>query len=186
MNSYKNIGIVVGLFLVMASCADKNSPNYQYMPDMYEAVGYETYQKVDFLPNGMEAGLPVENTISRGWMPYEFANDLEGRDLARLQASPLDSLKQGENLVKGKELFSVYCAVCHGTKGDGQGNLVKREKILGVPSYADAGRIITAGGTYYTIYYGLNSMGSYANQLNHEERWQVSEYVMQLKQDLTK
>jgi mono/diheme cytochrome c family protein len=29
-------------------------------------------------------------------------------------------------------------------------------------------------------------MGSYANQLNHEERWQVAEYVMKLKQDLTK
>jgi mono/diheme cytochrome c family protein len=29
-------------------------------------------------------------------------------------------------------------------------------------------------------------MGSYANQLNEEERWQVSEYVMKLKEELTK
>ncbi len=186
MNSYKNIGIVLGLVVLFASCADKNSPNYQYMPNMYEAVGYETYQKVDFLPNGMEAGLPVENTIPRGWMPYEFANDVEGKDLARLQASPLDSLKQDENLIKGKELYAINCAICHGNKGAGQGNLVKREKILGVPSYADVGRDITVGSTYHTIYYGLNSMGSYAVQLNHKERWQVAEYVMQLKQDLTK
>ena len=26
-------------------------------------------------------------------------------------------------------------ALCHGNKGAGQGNLVKREKILGIPSY---------------------------------------------------
>jgi mono/diheme cytochrome c family protein len=30
----------------------------------------------------------------------------------------------------------------------------------------------------------LNSMGSYANQLNREERWMVSHYVMQLKSKL--
>jgi hypothetical protein len=29
-------------------------------------------------------------------------------------------------------------------------------------------------------------MGSYANQLNETERWQVAEYVMKLKEDLTK
>ncbi|SNQ44910.1 c-type cytochrome [Cellulophaga lytica] len=186
MKIFKNIGLVLGVALLMASCADKNSPNYQYMPNMYEAVGYETYQQVDFLPSGMEAALPVENTISRGHMPYEFANDIEGKELARLQGSPLDSLKTEANLAKGKELYAINCAICHGNKGDGQGNLVKREKILGVPSYADAGRNITVGSTYHTIYYGLNSMGSYANQLNQDERWQVAEYVMQLKQDLTK
>ena len=74
----------------------------------------------------------------------------------------------------------------HGDKGDGKGTLVKREKILGVPSYADPVRNLTVGTTYYTIHYGLNSMGSYASQMNTEEMWQVSEYVMQLKQDLTK
>ncbi|MDX1333371.1 MAG: cytochrome c, partial [Robiginitalea sp.] len=103
-----------------------------------------------------------------------------------LVASPLDSLNREENLAVGKELYDIYCAICHGTKGDGKGTLVQREKILGVPSYADPARNITAGDTYHVIYYGLNSMGSYANQLNHKERWQVAEYVMKLKEDLTK
>ena len=64
---------------------------------------------------------------------------------------------------------------------------MKREKILGVPSYADAARNITVGSTYHTMYYGLNSMGSYASQFStEEEMWQVAEYVMKLKQDLSK
>jgi mono/diheme cytochrome c family protein len=186
MSSFSKIVIVLGLMSTIVSCADKNSPNYQYMPNMYEAVGYETYQKVAFLPDGMEAGLPVENTIPRGWMPYEFNNMPEGREMAKLQASPLDSLQAEDNLAKGMQLYTVYCGICHGDKGDGQGALVQREKILGVPSYADAARNISVGGVYHTVYYGLNSMGSYANQLNHEERWQVAEYVMKLKEDLTK
>ncbi|MEH6682484.1 MAG: cytochrome c [Sediminicola sp.] len=186
MSSFSKIVIVLGLVCTVAACADKNSPNYQYMPNMYEPVGYETYQKVDFLPNGMEAGLPVENTIPRGWMPYEFANTPEGKEMAKLQPSPLDSLQSEENMGKGMQLYTIYCAICHGDKGDGQGNLVQREKILGVPSYGDPVRNLEVGGVYHTIYYGLNAMGSYANQLNHEERWEVSEYVMKLKEDLTK
>lgn len=177
------------LMLTLGSCFDKNSPNYQYMPNMYQPVGYETYQGVDsaLFPQGTEALLPPNGAVSREWLPYEFDNSTEGKELARLQPSPLDSLMQDANLAKGKELYDVYCAICHGNKGDGQGTLVKREKILGVPSYTDAGRNITVGSTYHTMYYGLNSMGSYASQMSTEEElWQVAEYVMKLKADLSK
>ena len=88
--------------------------------------------------------------------------------------------------MRAGQLYEIYCGICHGKKGDGQGTLVKREKILGVPSYDDAGRAITVGSIYHTIYYGKNAMGSYANQLNEEERWQVVDYVMELKADLEK
>ena len=186
MNSFIKIGIVTGLVFLVVSCSDKSRPNYQYMPNMYEPIGYETYGEVGFLPNNMEAMHPVENTIPRGLMPYGFENTPEGKELARLQTSPLDSLQMEENLVVGKELYAIYCAICHGGKGDGQGTLVKREKILGVPSYVDAARNITVGTSFHTIQYGLNSMGSYASQMNTKEAWQISEYVMKLKQDLTK
>ena len=177
--------MIVGLLLFAGSCADSSKPNYQYMPNMYEPVGYETYQEVDFLPSGTEAMTPPDNTISRGWLPYKYANDIEGKELSRAEPSPLDSLNSEANLAKGKELYDIYCAICHGANGNGQGHLVKREKILGVPSYDDAARNITVGSTYHVISYGLNSMGSYAGQMNYEERWQVSEYVMKLKQDLS-
>jgi mono/diheme cytochrome c family protein len=186
MNSLKKIGVVIGLLVVLVSCQDNSKPNYQYMPNMYEAVGYETYQQVDFLPNGQEAMLPPANTVPRGWLPYGIENTSEGKELARLNASPLDTLQKDANLIKGAELYNIYCAICHGPKGKGQGTLVKREKILGVPSYDDVARNVTVGTSFHTIQYGLNSMGSYASQMNTEEAWQVSEYVMKLKQDLTK
>lgn len=186
MKSFIKVVAIVLVLVTFSSCFNKNERNYQYMPNMYKSVGYETYQKVEFLPSGVEAGLPVENTISRGHIPYKFANTLEEKELARVQASPLDSINAEENLAVGAELYTIYCAICHGNKGDGNGTLVSREKILGVPNYSDAGRNITVGSTHHTIYYGLNSMGSYANQLNDKERWQVAEYVIKLKQDLIK
>jgi len=59
-----------------------------------------------------------------------------------------------------------------------------REKILGVPSYAD--RAITTGSIYHVIYFGKNAMGSYANLLTEEERWQVTAYVETLRSELKK
>ncbi|MGI9547503.1 MAG: c-type cytochrome [Flavobacteriaceae bacterium] len=177
--------LLIGILVMISGCADPSRPNYQFMPNMYEPVGYEAYQEVGFLPDGSAGLIPPENTIPRGWIPYEIANDMDGKELSRALTSPLDSLNAEANLSKGKELYDIYCATCHGNQGDGQGQLVKREKILGVPSYADAARNISVGSTYHTIYYGLNSMGSHAGQLNYEERWQVSEYVMQLKEDLS-
>jgi len=184
MNSLIKLGFAFSLVLLVASCANKEKPNYQYMPNMYEPVGYEAYQKVEWLPDGTAALLPAENSVPRGFLPYDIENSIEGKELSRLIMSPLDSLKGEENLAKGKELFDLYCAICHGNKGDGQGTLVKREKILGVPSYADAARDINVGSVNHVIYYGLNSMGSHASQLGPNERWQVAEYVMKLKQDL--
>jgi len=177
---------VVTLLVGFMSCNDNARPNYQYMPNMYEPIGYETYQESDAFANGLEAQLPAEGTIPRGdFMPYEIANTNEGYDLAKATLkSPLDST--AIDYARGKELYEVYCGICHGNKGAGQGKLVKREKILGVPSYADAGRAITTGSIYHVIYYGKNTMGSYANQLSESERWQVVAYVEKLKADLEK
>ncbi len=186
MNRFYKIVMVLGFVAFVSSCANSSRPNYQYMPDMYVPISYETYGKVDFLPSGMAAEQPVANTISRGWMPYNYENTPDGKAAAKLQGSPLDSLNLENDMAKGGALYNIYCAVCHGGKGDGQGILVQREKFLGVPNYSDVARDITVGDVYHTIYYGLNAMGSYANQLDYTERWQVSEYVMKLKKDLSK
>ena len=187
IKSIIKIGLIIFLLTGVVSCFEESQPNYQYMPNMYESVGYEAYEGLDngLFPQSTAAMLPAEGTVSRNWLPYEFDNSIESKELARLQPSPLDSLDSEANLTKGKELYGIYCAICHGNKGAGQGTLVKREKILGVPSYADVARNITVGSTYHTIYYGLNSMGSYASQFStEEEMWQVAEYVMKLKEDL--
>jgi len=150
---------------------------------MYEPVGYETYGNYDVFPGGQEAMMPVEGSIPRGWQPYDYPNTNDGLLLAKAELqNPIPVTE--ENLAEGKKLYDIYCAVCHGAKGDGQGILVKNEKILGIPSYADAGRVITDGGIYHVEMYGLNAMGSYASQTNELERWQIAHYVMNLKAEL--
>lgn len=180
MRDILKITIIVMALFSLVSCFNDNKPNYQFMPNMYEPVGYETYGEYEVFPGQQEALLPVDGTISRGWMPYEYPNTTDGLNLAKEELkNPLAVTEK--NLSAGKELYNIYCAVCHGEKGDGQGILMKREKFLGIPSYADAGRNITEGGTYHVQMYGLNSMGSYASQTNELERWQITQHVMNLK-----
>ena len=185
MKTTLNIAVVLVMLMSIVSCNKKTRRNYQYMPNMYKSVGYEAYQESDAFKNGVEAQLPVEGTLPRGYSLYEIEDSNAGYEEAKANLkSPLDS--SVVDYARGKELYEIYCGICHGNKGAGQGWLVKQEKILGVPSYADAGRAITEGSIYHVIYYGKNTMGSYANFMSEEERWQVTAYVEKLKADLEK
>ena len=180
--------IVLSLFVVVTffSCSkDKRTRKVQYMPDtdMYNPVPYEAYSKNPNTKDGLTSQKPVEGTIARGQAPYDYPNTQEGYQMAK--DSLTTSLKSSElDLKKGKHLYNIYCSSCHGTKGDGNGVLVQREKFLGIPNFKD--RDITEGSIYHVIMHGRNMMGSHASQLLPKERWQVVNYVQKLKKDLTK
>ncbi|TQD39612.1 c-type cytochrome [Haloflavibacter putidus] len=183
MKSLFKITLVLVIALSLSSCFDEDHRNYEYFPNMYEPIGYETYGAYDIFLNEQEAKLPVEGSIPRGWMPYSYEDNLDGYDKAKAELkNPLPYTE--ENVNEGQALFTLYCAICHGDKGNGKGTLVEREKILGVPSFDDAGRAITEGSVYHVMYYGLNTMGSYAAQTSEKERWQIDHHVMDLKAEL--
>ncbi|WP_293894805.1 cytochrome c [Flavobacterium sp.] len=186
MKSLLKIAFVLGIVVSFSSCKDNLKPNYQYMPNMYESVAYETYSQSDAFnsPTGLkgkEGQLPPNGSIKRGFVPYEIPNTTEGYNFSKtITKSPLDST--AVDMKKSEELFVIYCAICHGTAGDGQGKLVKQQKFLGVPNYKD--RQISVGSIFHVQTYGLNSMGSYANQLTQQERWMIAGYVLELKSKL--
>ena len=181
MKTLYKIVAIAGVSALTTSCFNKENPNYQLFPNMYESVAYETYSESSAFKNGKEGQLPAKGSIPRGFEPYEYENTAEGLAAAKANLkSPLDSLTK--DLDKGKALFDIYCAICHGETGDGKGNLVKREKFLGVPSYAD--RDITEGSIFHVVTYGINSMGSHKNQLTQHELWLVTDYVLKLKSEL--
>jgi mono/diheme cytochrome c family protein len=180
MKKILNISIALIAMIGLISCGNDTQPSFQYMPNMYEPVGYETYGEYEIFPGKMEAMLPVEGTVPKGYAPYEFEDTTDELNRAKAELNNQIPVTE-ENLKAGKELYTIYCAVCHGDKGDGNGILMQREKILGIPSYAAPGRLINDGGVYHVQMYGLNSMGSYASQTNELERWQITHHVMNLK-----
>jgi len=181
----KNLKIIIVLVLLtsIVACNDKRTPQYQYMPDMYVSVPYDVNgaNGLNNKPVNLE---PVAGTISRGGhVAYDIADTNEGYEIAKATLkNPLEATQ--DNLANGKKMYDIYCAVCHGKKGDGQGTLTKRDKFAGIPNYKD--REITEGSIYHVIMYGKNLMGSHASQLTNKERWQVVQYVEKLRTDLAK
>ncbi|WP_341662639.1 cytochrome c [Blattabacterium cuenoti] len=188
------------LFLFLESCwFDKTQPNVVYMPDMYYSEAYEPYSdpysynkkdnniKVPLFSKERTSSLyPVEGTVSRNDLFYNLIN-IKNKGLnysKNIIQNPLYSIhyeKKEITIKKGKKLYQINCSICHGKNGDGQGELVKNEKIFGIPNYKD--RDLTIGSVYYVITYGKNNMNSYASQLNEIDRWRVSEYVLFLKNE---
>ena len=166
----------------LSSCNnDKTTPGYVYMDDMYTSPSLETYEPAYQFSNGLSAQLPVEGTVARGYHPYEYPNTNEGYDSAKDSLRMPVSFESDEALAEGKELYTTFCVNCHGEKGDGNGNLVQQEKILGVPAYKD--RDITPGSMYHVIMHGKGIMGSHASQLTYDERWKIVRYVVKLSED---
>jgi len=182
MRKYLKFSIACLVLVSIVSCSNKRERQVQYMPDMYVPVPYEADMEKGI--TGFSANLkPVAGTIARGQVPYEYANTDEGYNAAKTSLkSPL--VKDEVNLENGKKMYGIYCATCHGTKGDGNGVLSQREKFEGIPRYDDAARSITEGSIYHVIMYGKNLMGSHSSQLTNKERWQVVQYVEKLRDDL--
>jgi mono/diheme cytochrome c family protein len=180
------ITVLLTIVVSLSSCKDNLKPNYQYMPNMYESVAYETYAESDAFnsPTGLkgkEGQIPADGTIKRGFVPYGIPNTTEGYDFSKtIVKSGLDST--AVDMKKAQVLYEIYCAICHGNAGDGKGKLATQGKFLGIPSYKD--RQISVGSVFHVQAYGLNSMGAYSNQLSQEERWMISDYVMELKSKL--
>ena len=54
MRKNLNLMVLILLCLTTVSCFDPSKPNYQFFPNMYESVGYGTYDESDAFNNGID------------------------------------------------------------------------------------------------------------------------------------
>jgi len=117
--------------------------------------------------------------------PFYYGNTEEERLRCEKEMvkNPFPITKAG--LDRAKPVYNIYCGVCHGEKGDGQGILVTvpDAKYPAAPKNFLADDMLNAGnGRYYfAIMHGKNVMGSYSDKLSYEERWQVIHYIRSLQ-----
>lgn len=129
---------------------------------------------------------------ANGSVPYYYADTEEERARAtrEITRNPYPITAQG--LAEGKQLYEIYCGICHGLKGDGLGYLVREEDpakgiVAGVYPAAPANFLLdtfvnsNVGRLYHGIMYGKNVMGSYKDKLSYKERWEVIHYIRSLQ-----
>jgi mono/diheme cytochrome c family protein len=190
MNKFKVLGaavITIAASVLVTSCGhDKRSTGWEYAPNMYEHIAYDPDQKNPNFKDGKTAQLPPAGTTPVGFVRFDYPNTIAGYQAASLEVkSPMEQSKQ--NFADGEVLFQHYCSPCHGMSGQGDG-LVVQHGYPPPPSYSKgqssrggAMKDLTDGKIYHTITYGVNAMGSYASQLNPDERWKVVMYIHHLQ-----
>lgn len=84
-------------------------------------------------------------------------------------------------LQRGRERFDIYCAVCHGQTGYGDGPVVQRG-FPAPPSYhTDRLRQAPNEHFYEVISHGYGAMFSYAQRVAPPDRWAIAAYIRALQ-----
>lgn len=198
------LSAAVAIATVVAACGDRTtrSTGWEFSRNMYDPIGYNPDQPNNNFKDGKTAQTPPAGTTPVGFERFEYANTPE--DYQRAGVELLNPLQRTEqNLAQGEALYQVYCAVCHGAEGHGDGPITQDRELVSSteqrmlenfpppPSYAASdGASSSRGGAmselsdgkiYHTITYGLNLMGPHASQMSPEERWKVVMYVRELQ-----
>ncbi len=176
--SYCFLLLAAGL-LVPASCdRDRKNPGWDYFPDMAYSNAYETYSPNPNFPDGKTLQAPVEGTVSRDALPFAYGPSVEERERAgRELVNPL-KITPG-NLERGGQVYSAFCADCHGDRGDGQGHLV-RSGLYKYPVrtlISEEMKNRPDGEIFHTITLGFGVMGAHGFMIRPEDRWKTILYI---------
>lgn len=182
MNFIKKRGLPFAFLLftfAFSSCDyTRKTPGWQYFDDMVNSPAYESYTTNPNFADGKTMQPPVAGTIPRGMMPYPYQKTDEDRALAakslanELEATP-------ENLARGQKQYGIYCAQCHGDKGDGQGRLYTNKKYTYPPANLLSEKMMAApeGDIYHVITVGFGIMAPHGSMIKPEDRWKIAMYI---------
>ncbi|MEZ4909916.1 MAG: c-type cytochrome [Saprospiraceae bacterium] len=206
--------ITLGLSACQSASGEKTGSEYMpdmahsiaYEANVYSYYAPNRWGTPQELYAMSQPRVPVKGTIARGYIGdvdftgqnsrgiaytpnghvnYYYPNTEEGRTaaIAEIKGNPFPITEAGIN--KGKELYNIQCAICHGDKGDGAGYLVRDDggKYPVQPANLLQEQFVNSGNGlfYHAIVNGRNLMGSYADKLSYEERWQVIHYIRSMQ-----
>ena len=208
------MGMVLAI-VVLSSCQQPggNTPGSEYMPDMGHSVAYEANHYNYYYNNTWgdeeeyyemaKPRYPVGGTVPRtrtngavkgisipvqGSQPYYYGDTEEERAKATAEIIDNPYPITDAGLAHGKELYGVFCATCHGDKGDGAGWLYDTDQNPNAKypvqpaNFLSDEHVSASNGRYYhAIMHGKNLMGAYKDKMSTEERWEVIHYIRSLQ-----
>jgi len=113
-------------------------------------------------------------------IPYQYEKTFDEQQRAgRELVNTLDANE--ENLARGKEQFNVYCAICHGDKGKGDGHLFTSKLFTAKPTslVEDYVQSKPDGEIFHIITMGSIStlMGAHGSQISPDYSWKIILYL---------
>jgi len=174
--------------------------------DMQDQPRYKAHKQSDFFKDGKAMRELPEGTVPRGFLREDKAfyagktaagqnatapnpaatpqTDASGNTLVTdfsglVSDFPVPVTK--ELIDRGEQRYKVFCIVCHGPVGNGDGMIVRRG-FSKPPTYNDDRlRNAPVGHFYNVITVGQGKMNSYASQVPPADRWAIVAYIRTLQ-----
>ena len=176
----------------------------EWFNDMAHQPKYEPQHRSTFFNDSRAARQPIPGTVPIGfnlegrYFQTEgnnlvdgmggFANQPDYYNTGRIgdvygDGIPEQLAVRGATLLtRGQQRYNIYCAVCHGAAGQGNG-VVKSFGLVTIrPLIDDLLRAQPDGQIYNTITHGKNTMGAYGPVIAVEDRWAIVAYVRALQE----
>ena len=154
---------VLGVLVAGMACSAAMSGCFP-LPDMTSSDAVQPQEMANAPPVGILA-IEAARVFSRAEAQNKLRNPRPASD---------------EVLVEGAELYRIYCLMCHGEAGGGDGAMAvffRRIPDLRTPYIQN----YTDGLLYTVLREGGIEMPRYAEALNVGERWAVVHYLRSLK-----
>lgn len=176
--------------------------------DMQDQPKAIAYRESSFYKDGTGSRPLVEGTVPRGYLredrAFFFGKKLNAADF-RTEQQPLRPPPQASannqaalypddveaipmsitkaDLDRGQERYNIYCSVCHGMTGYGDGMIARRGFNRPSPAnyHQDRLRQAPAGHFFDVMTNGWGAMPSYAQQVSVEDRWRIVAYIRALQ-----
>jgi len=169
-------------------------PPLEVFPDMDRQARYKPQAENEFFADGRNDRPVPANTVARG----NYFNQAEvfsaGFEDQALGDTVLNDGKDGAgNFVKtlplevshalmaeGKAKYDIFCTVCHGAAGDGNG-VTKPYGVLAASYHDDRLRSVEDGYIFDVIQNGKGLMLPLNDRISPEESWAIVLYVRALQ-----
>jgi len=175
--------------------------------DMQDQPKMKPLRGSTFFSDGLSSRQPIEGTVPRGHL-RENTELFTGKKAktpgataaetpATQQISGSQSGTQGndfpddvdtfpfpitkETVLRGRERYNVFCSVCHGMTGNGDGMIVRRGFRRAASFNDDRLRNAPVGHFFDAITNGWGAMPAYAPQIPVQDRWAIIAYIRALQ-----
>ncbi|MCC6554886.1 MAG: cytochrome c [Polyangiaceae bacterium] len=163
----------------LAGCgSDPTEPRLEILPDMVDAVPYESFAQSPVTRDGKAMIRPPEGTVARGHLPFRYGPGPDeaaraGRELSMPPMTPAD-------VKRGDAAFQTFCSPCHGKTGLGDGAVIPRFPTP--PSLvASHAKSMPDGQIFHVISRGQGVMPSHAAQVLPADRWKIVAFIRSLQ-----
>lgn len=177
--------------------------------DMQDQPKMKPYRSTTFFQDGLSGRQPIEGTVARGFLRTDTelftGKKAKAPGTAATGASPTASPSASpgdqsavansfpddvetfpfpiteQTVRRGRERYEIFCSVCHGLTGNGDGMIVRRGFRRAASFNDDRLRQAPVGHFFDAITNGWGAMPSYASQIPVQDRWAIIAYIRALQ-----